>query len=196
MPILDVRDDPTLDPRTRADLDRVIAELEGQFPQLPSPVAGVWSADPLLVDDHGTPWLISPAGRDPLFGPGGPAVLPRRPRRELCRIRAAGHRFDAVAIAHELDAAGPAGALLPLLRDGPRPCTDAVARELVGPVPPHPVLARAVGILDALVGGDAWAWAGEALERILDPIVFGVVAPHGLAHRTPVVFQPLVAWRW
>ena len=86
--------------------------------------------------------------------------------------------------------------LLPLLADGPRTCTDEVARELVGPVPDHPGVARTVGILDALVGGDALAWAGDALERLLDPVVFGVVAPYGLVHGAPAAFQPLVAWRW
>jgi hypothetical protein len=122
-------------------------------------------------------------------------VLPRRQRRELRRIASAGPRFDAVAIAHELDADGPAGVLLPLLADGPRTCTDAVAQELVGPVPVHRGVARAVATLDAVLGGDALARAGAILDRLLDPIVFGVVAPDGLVHGTPAVFQPLVAWR-
>src|SRR6185369_2962851 len=100
--------------------------------------------------DRATPWMYGPANTDPLMGDRGPAVLPRRQRRQLARIAAAGARFDAIGVAHELEPDGPAKDLLPLLTDGPRTCSETVARELVGPVPPHPGLAATVRALEAL----------------------------------------------
>jgi hypothetical protein len=193
---LDIRHDQTLDAGTRADIERVIADLELQFPQLPPPVVLPWSDHAVVALDRGQPWLLSPARSDPVMGVRGPAVLPRRQRRQLQRMVTAGARFDEVAVAHELDPDGLPESLVDLLRDGPRACSNEVARELVGPVPPHPGLVRAMGMLDALVGGDAPGRAARMLDRLLDPIVFGVVAPWPLAHGVPSVWQPLVAWSW
>jgi hypothetical protein len=193
MQALDIRREPALDVTVRAQLDRVIADLERQFPQLPAPVVLPWSDRPVVGLDRGTPWLWGEAAR---VEQDGVAVIPRRQRRQLERIAASGTRFDAVAVAHELDAAGPVRPLLPQLADGPRTCTDEIAKILVPSVPPHPGVARAAGMLDALVGGDALAWAAGALDRLLDPIVFGVVAPYGLVHGVPAVLQPLIAWTW
>ncbi len=196
MQALDLRRDTTLDVGTRDEFARVIAALEQQWPQLPSPIVLPCSDYPVVGLDGGTPWLYAFAQHDPLRGANGVAVLPRRQRHELRRIAAAGSQFDAVAVAHELDVNGPARSLMAELSDGPRTCTDEVARALVGPVPAHPGVSRAAGMLDALFGGDALAWAGAALDRLLDPILFGVVAPFGLVHGLPGVFQPLVAWKW
>ena len=80
-----------------------------------------------------------------------------------------------------------------MLGDGPRTCSEAVARELVGPVPPHPGLAATVRALETLVRVDVSA---RVLDRLLDPVVFGVVAPWPLTHGVPSVWQPLVAWWW
>jgi hypothetical protein len=196
MQALDVRRDPAMGVGTRSVLTRTAADLARAWPQLPAAVVLPYSDHPIVALDGDRPWLWAPVRRDPLMGESGVAVLPRRPRHELRRIAVEGFPFDDVAVAHELDADGPARSLLPLLQDGPRTCTDEVARELVGRVPDHPGVARAVGILDALVGGDALAWAGEALERLLDPLILGIVAPYGLVHGKPAVFQPLVAWEW
>jgi hypothetical protein len=186
----------TLDAGTRNDLERVIAALERQWPHLPAPVVLPWSDQQAIALDRGTPFIYGPVDTDPQMGVGGPAVLPRRQRRQLARIAATGARFDAIGVAHELDPEGPARSLLPLLCDGPRTCSETVARDLVGPVPAHPGVTRAVGALAALVGRDAAARAARALDRLLDPVIFGVVAPSPLTHGAPSVWQPLVAWRW
>jgi hypothetical protein len=196
MQALDLRRDTALDVGMRDELARVIADLEQQWPQRPPSIVLSCSDRPVVGLDGGTPWLYAFAQHDPLRGANGVAVLPRRQRRQLRRIAAAGSQFDAVAVAHELDVNGPVRSLMAELTDGPRTCTDEVARALVGPVPAHPGVSRAAGLLDVLFGGDALARAGDALDRLLDPIVFGVVAPYGLAQGLPGVFQPLVAWKW
>jgi hypothetical protein len=191
MQALDIRRDTALDVAARDEIARVIAGLERQFPQLPPAIVLPYSPQPVVALDRGTAWLYTPAEGDPHGG-----VLPRRQRRQLRRIAATGARFDAVAVAHELDGNEPVQSLLPELRDGPRTCTDELARALVGPVPPHPGVARAAGALDALCSGNVLTRAAGAIDRMLDPIVFGVVAPFGLVHGAPAIFQPLVAWRW
>ncbi len=196
MQTLDIRRAPAIDAASRRDIERVIVELERQFPELPPPVVLSWSDQPVVALDRGQPWLLSSARSDPVMGERGPAVLPRPQRRQLHRVAASGARFDAMAVAHELDPDGPVTAVLPLLHDGPRTCSDEVARELVGPVPAHPGLARTVALLEGLVHGDVAGRAVRVLDRLLDPIVFGVVAPWPLTHGVPSVWQPLVAWRW
>src|SRR6476659_780522 len=102
MQALNIRYDATMDAATRVDIERVIAELERQFPQLPPPIVRPWSDQPLLALDRG-PWLLSPARSDPVMGDAGPAVLPRAQRRQLQRIANTGAHFDAITVAHELD---------------------------------------------------------------------------------------------
>ncbi len=196
METLDIRHDLAIDTATRDELARLTADLERRFPQLPPPIVLPWSDQQAVALDRSRPWLYGPANTDPLMGERGPAVLPRRQRRQLARLAATGARFDAIGVAHELDPDGPAKDLLPQLVDGPRTCSETVARELVGPVPAHPGVARAVEVLASLVRGDASARAARMLDRLLDPVVFGIVAPWPLAHGVPSVWQPLVAWRW
>jgi hypothetical protein len=193
METLDIRHDLAIDAATRDELARLTADLERRFPQLPPPIVLPWSDQQAVALDRGRPWMYGPASTDPLMGGRGPAVLPRPQRRQLAQIAATGARFDAIGVAHELDPEGPARSLLPLLGDGPRTCSEAVARDLVGPIPAHPGVARAVGALGALVRGDLPA---RALDQLLDPVIFGVVAPSRLMHGAPSVWQPLVAWRW
>ena len=196
MHTLDRSSDPAIDPARRAALTRLRADVGAHLPAgLPEPLTLVWSHHAAVGLDRGTPWLWGPVQRDPLMGPAGPAVLPRRQQQELKRIVAAALPFAAVGVAHELDPDGPVRLIADLLCDGPRTCSDAVARELVGPVPPHPGVARATGMLDALVGGAA-ARVSHTLEVLLDPIVFGVAAPWPLVHGAPSLWYPLVAWRW
>jgi hypothetical protein len=188
-----------LDSRSDAscgDLAQLAGSVRQNWPSLPAPIVLEWSDRPVVVMDRGAPWLYGPADRDPLMGVGGPAALPRRQRRKLEEVAASGPRFQAVAIAHELDPDGPARSLLPLLRHGPRQCTEDVARELVGPAPGHPGVVRATGLLDSLFGGAAPAAAARALDALLDPIVFGVLAPAPLAPGTPSLWFPVAVWRW
>lgn len=192
---LDIRRDPATDTGPRDALAQLAASVRRQAPELRDPITVAWSDLPVVALDHEVPWLYGPVDRDPLMGPGGPVALPRRQRRELEELTAGGVRFQAVTIAHELDPEGPAGSLLPLLRNGPRTCTDEVARELVGPVPAHPGVARTARILGSFVGGGARAAAG-AIDLLLDPILFGVLAPTPLVPGAPSLWFPLVAWRW
>ena len=196
MKTLDVRHDLAIDAVTRNELARLTADLERRFPELPPPIVLPWSDQQAVALDRGRPWMYGPAATDPLMGERGPAVLPRPQRRQLARIAATGARFDAIGVAHELDPEGPATSLFALLDDGPPSRCRCVARELVGPVPAHPGVTRAVGALTALVRRDLPSQAVRALDLLLDPVIFGVVAPFPLTHGAPSVWQPLVAWRW
>jgi hypothetical protein len=121
--------------------------------------------------------------------------LPEPLQPQLRRIAQLDLPFQRLAIAHELNPSGPVSALVPLLADGPRVCTDELARALVGPLQPHPGLAQAAQVVGSLVGA-ATATATSALDLLLDPIIFGVVAPSSPAHGDVSLWYPLVAWRW
>lgn len=164
-------------------------DLRRRWPQLPAPRTFIWSEQPVVVLDRGMPWLYGPAERDPLRTARGHIVLPRRETTQLRVLATLGVPFQRLAIAHELDPDGPAADILSELRDGPRTCTDDVARTLVGPQPAHPVVRRAARLLDR-------ATLARATEKILDPILFGVVGAPDLVHGRPALFYPLVAWRW
>ena len=77
-------------------------------------------------------------------------ALPRPVIRRLAELAELELPFQRLAIAHELDPDGPAAGYLPALRAGPRPCTAAEARTLVGPPARPPRVRRAARILDAL----------------------------------------------
>jgi hypothetical protein len=170
--------------------DRALRSL---WPQLPEPRVVAWSEQPVVVLDRGAPWLYGPVDRDPLMTVGGHTVLPRREIRRLRELAALDIPFQRLAVAHELDPDGPVSELLPVLRDGPRICSDDIARALVGPQPAHPVVHRAARMLEAVISRAAVA---RAVEKILDPILFGVVGMPDPTHGRPALFYPLAAWRW
>ena len=101
-----------------------------------------WVEQPVLVLDRGMPWVYGPVEHDPGMTERG-MVLPRPVIRRLTELAALQLPFQRLAIAHELDPEGPVAGYLPALEAGPRPCTAAEARTLVGPPPVHPALRRA-----------------------------------------------------
>jgi hypothetical protein len=166
-------------------------ELRRRWSQLPAPMLLPWVEQPVLVLERGTPWVYGPVEHDPGMTQRG-MVLPRPVTRRLAELAALELPFQGLAIAHELDPDGPAAGYLPALRVGPRPCTVAEARALVGPPPVHPAVRRTARVLEALVGRTARA----AKAALLDPILFGVVGAPDLVHGCPALFYPLAAWRW
>ena len=63
-------------------------------------------------------------------------------------------------------------------------------------MPAHPGVTRAVAVLDAAVSGAASAVGINAVVSVLDPIIFGVIAPTPPRHDQLCLWYPLVAWRW
>ena len=182
-------------PARARDLVQLATASRSRWPELPEPSALPWSELPFLVLDRGRPWICGPVERDPAARDGRTVV----PGRQLRQLRRHGRRdvpFQRLAIAHELDPDGPVARLVDELTDGPRTCTDDVARALVGAAPAHAGVRRAVGVLDAAVGGAALRTAARAAGRLLDPIVFGVLGVDGVAHGEPCLWFPLAAWRW
>jgi len=177
-----------------AGLAALDTALHHRWPVLRRPLVLPWTDGPLLALDGDRPWLVAPVGHDP-YTRGGRTVVPRAQRRALGGLAAQGVPFQRIAIAHELDPAGPVQALLPALKDGPRTCTASVARQVAGPLPAHPGLVRATRALGALAGAMTSAVSASA-QALLDPIVFGVVAQDRPAHGEPALWYPLVAWRW
>jgi hypothetical protein len=104
--------------------------------------------------------------------------------------------FQRLAIAHELNPEGPVRDLLPALKTGPLNLTDEVARALVGAVPEHPGVVRAVRALDVLMCGATSAVPDRVWNALLDPIIFGIIAPPPLRHGQLCLWYPLAAWRW
>ena len=190
---------PSPSPKSLADPE--LAELSVQinqlWPSLPKPLPLAWNETPLVsIDRSGVPWTIGPAEHDPLRSTRGRTVIPYKQRAQLKRIAKLGVPFQRLAIAHELDPEGPVRQLLPALRTQPQTCTNELARVLVGDVPAHPGVTRAVTVLDAAVSGATTAVGINAVVSILDPIIFGVMAPTPPRHGQLCLWYPLVAWRW
>jgi hypothetical protein len=190
---------PSPSPKSLADPE--LAELSVQinqlWPSLPKPLPLAWNETPLVsIDRSGVPWTIGPAEHDPLRSTRGRTVIPYKQRAQLKRIAKLGVPFQRLAIAHELDPEGPVRQLLPALRTQPQTCTNELARVLVGDVPAHPGVTRAVTVLDAAVSGATSAVGINAVVSILDPIIFGVIAPTPPRHGQLCLWYPLVAWRW
>ena len=191
----------TPSPSSKLLADPELAELSVQinqmWPSLPEPLPLAWTETPLVsIDRSGVPWVIGPAEHDPLQSTRGRTVIPHKQRAKLKRIAKLGVPFQRLAIAHELDPQGPVRQLLPALRAAPQPCTNELARVLAGDVPAHPGVTRAVIVLDAAVSGATAAVGINAVASVLDPIIFGVIAPTPPRHGQLCLWYPLVAWRW
>jgi hypothetical protein len=182
---------------TDRELTELSVQIKQKWPSLPQPLSLEWTEAPLVsIDRSGVPWIIGPAERDPLRGPRGRTVLPRKQRARLKQIAELGVPFQRLAIAHELDAEGPVRHLLPELKIGPLISTDELARALVGGIPEHPGVARAVQALDVLLCGAASAVPDRVWNALLDPIIFGIIAPTPPQHGHLCLWYPLAAWRW
>jgi hypothetical protein len=179
------------------ELAELSVQINQMWPSLPEPLLLEWTETPLVsLDRSGVPWVIGPAEHDPLRSTGGRTVIPHKQRTQLKRTAQLGVPFQRIAIAHELNPHGPVRQLLPALRKEPQPCTDELAQALVGPVPPHPGVTRAVRVLDAAVRGATSAVPVNAVVSALDPIIFGVIAATTPHHGQLCLWYPLVAWRW
>jgi hypothetical protein len=181
--------------RTDPELTQLSVQIKKKWPDLRDPLALEWIEAPLVSDRSGVPWVVGPAERDPLRSARGGSVIPRKQRAKLKRIAELGVPFQRLAIAHELDPEGPVKDLLPALKEAPQICTDEVARALVGEVPAHPDVVRAVQALDAIMCG-ATSMVPTRVWVLLDPIIFGVIAPTPPQHGQLCLWYPLVAWRW
>ena len=190
---------PSPSPKSLADpeLAELSVQINQMWPSLPEPLPLAWTETPLVsIDRSGVPWVIGPAEHDPLQSARGRTVVPHKQRAQLKRIAKLGVPFQRLAIAHELDPQGPVRQLLPALRTQPQLCTQEVARALVGDVPAHPGVTREVTVLDAAVSGATSAVGINAMVSVLDPIIFGVIAPTPPRHGSLCLWYPLVAWRW
>jgi hypothetical protein len=182
---------------TQPELAGLSREAEVRWPDLPPPLVLEWTETSLLaVDRSGAAWVIGPAERDPVRNSRGRTVVPRQQRVKLKRIAELGVPFQRLAIAHELDADGPVKHFLPALREGPRPCTDELARALVGGVPSHPGTFRAIRALESPIRAATSTAPMRVLSTILDPIIFGIIAATPPRHGQLCLWYPIVAWRW
>jgi hypothetical protein len=150
MQALDVRTRP-LPPKGSiyAELTDLGGYVQRTWPALRPPIVLEWTEVPVVaIDDSCGPWLYGPIEQDLVHGSHGVTVVPRRRLTQLKEIAALGVPFQRLAIAHELDVEGPVRQLLPELGAGPRACTDELAQALIGGVPEHPGVVRAVRALD------------------------------------------------
>lgn len=183
--------------RSRLGLAELSVQINEKWPSLRPPLELEWTETPLVsVDRTGIPWVIAPVERDPLRGSHGRTVLPRGQRARLKQIAKLDVPFQRLAIAHELNPEGPVRDLLPALKTGPQTATDEVARALVGAVPEHPGVVRAVQALDVLVCGATSTVPDRVWNALLDPIIFGIIAPTPPLHGQLCLWYPLAAWRW
>jgi hypothetical protein len=114
----------------------------------------------------------------------------------LKQIAALDVPFQRLAIAHELNPEGPVRHLLPELKTRPLIVTDELARALVGGIPEHPGVIRAVQALDVLVCGATSVVPDRVWSALLDPIIFGITAPTPPRQGQLCLWYPLAAWRW
>jgi hypothetical protein len=188
----------TQDPETwmHPDLVELDLQISQAWPDRNPARVLEWTEDPLVaLDNCDVPWFIGPAERDPLRDERGRLVLPRKQRTQLKRIAKLSLPFQRVAIAHELDPEGPVQKLLPALSSGSQLCSDEDARALVGRIPANPGLTRALQALDSAVRV-ATSTVPSGIRTMLDPIIFGIIAPNPPEHGEICLWYPLVAWRW
>ena len=149
-----------------------------------------------MIDDN-APWIVGPAERDPLRGRCGTSVLPQQVSVRLKEIDACRAPFQRVAIAHELDPAGPVNPFLSSIRYGPHTCRDDLARRLVGKPPVYRGASEALAMLDWVCsGGRSAAPPFESVGSGRRLVVFGVTAPTLRRDRQPCLWYPLTVWRW
>jgi hypothetical protein len=183
--------------QTRSELTRLSVQIKERWPSLPHPLSLEWTETPLVsTDSSGVPWVIGPAERDPMRGSRERTVVPRKQRSRLKQIAKLGVPFQRLAIAHELNPEGLVSHLLPDLKTEPLVVTDAVARALVGAVPEHPGVVQAVQALDVLVCGATSGVPDRVWNALLDPIIFGIIAPTPPLQGQLCLWYPLAAWRW
>jgi hypothetical protein len=185
----------TRNPADDVELAQLKVELTGRCSDLRRPAVVEWPGQPMIGLHRGIPWWVGAADDDPLRDHRGRLPVPREARVRLAELAAHDLPFQRIAVAHELDPAGPVRELLPDLRRGPRPCPAETARLLVGPPPPHPGVRRAARVLERLVGAASSATSG-LVETLLDPIVFGVAALRTPRPGDPTLWFPLVDWSW
>ena len=195
---LEVRSRPYAPERKpRAELANIGVHLQWVWPALPAPMTLEWSDSLVVALDRGAPWIYGPVERDPSQGSRVGTVLPRRVRGRLEKIATLGVPFQRLAIGHELDREGPIRDRLPELETGPRDLTDHEARELVGEVPPHPGVARAVRVIAAAVRGTRLAGrVPVSLARTMVTTIFGVLASQPPRPGELCLWYPLASWRW
>jgi hypothetical protein len=185
------------DAQAHPELGELCVQIEKEWPELMPPIVLEWTERQVVaIDDSGVPWIYGPVERDPLQGSAGRTVIPRRQLARLKRIAELGIPFQRLAIAHELDSDGPVQQLLPQLQAGPRTCGDELARTFVGALPAHPGVTRAIRVLDAALRGATSAVPIDAAITILDPIIFGIIAPTQPRQGQLCLWYPLAAWRW
>jgi hypothetical protein len=165
------------------ELARLESDLARRWPQLQPAIVLDWSEELRLILDGDTPWVFGPAERDPMRGRDGRALIPRRQRAQLAEIASWGVPFQRISIAHEAHQPGPLGEHPPTRPGAPCTISDDVARRLVGRPPVPPGLSRVARV-------------GRTLERLLDPIVFGVITPTEPRPGEVSLWFPLAAWRW
>jgi hypothetical protein len=191
---------PSHPPKVHAhpELAELSIQINEKWPRLRPPLPLEWTETPLVsLDSNGVPWVIAPTDRDPLRTTRGGTVIPRKQRRSLKRIDKLGAPFQRLAIAHELDPDGPVRHLLPELKQRPPTCTDTDARTPAGDVPARRGVVRAVQALDVMVCGTTTVMPARVWERLLDPIIFGIIAPTPPPlHGQLCLWYPLAAWRW
>lgn len=137
----------------------------------PSATRADWHEDPLIMLGRTAPYLVVPASTDP-ESPNAHLLLREAGIVELPRLAGTDLPFDRMAVVRELDPRGIVRQLLPELRRGPVPCSDEVARLVLGPVLFDP--------------------------KVLDLVVYGV---DGIKGRPPTegesaIWYPLLIWRW
>jgi hypothetical protein len=192
---LDVRQDRTSADTARVrELSYLDIAIRRNWPELRRPIVLPWTEQPVVALDGCRPWLFAPVECDP-HSETGRTVVPNAQRRQLVRLAKRDIPVQRIAIAHELDPLGPVSDLIPMLRTGPCTCSREVAKTLVGPPPAHPGVARTARLLDSILGATARG-AAAGYNLLLDPIVFGVIAPNEPTDGEPALWFLLTAWRW
>lgn len=194
---------------------KVDLDIRKRAPELKPALVAPWVDHARLYKDEGGPWLVTPYDTDPLTQKDGGYPFPKDVKRVLSGLVARGVDFDDLAIAHELDPKGPAGALLGKIPSTGIAVDAHAAKELVGPLPATHATMQMASVMDKstklagqglrhapkILAGAAIAplalvaLAPIALADGLDPIVFGVKHIEG-DKKCASLWYPLAAWKW